>query len=132
MFNVVLIKRVQQRVTSTVSSSAGTSSLGRVIRALGLTAERTLVDATLLGTRERQTHMLKFKHCFRANRTHVLDSVLVTDIIRTFDGIVHVPAPIIVRISGGDGAGDATLRRHSVRASRKHFSYNGGLVTTLG
>ena len=130
-FQVGLVQGVQQGVTGTVSSSAGTCSLSRVIRAFGLTAEWTLIDATLFGTGERQTHVLQFEYGFRTNRTHVLDSVLVTDIVGTLDGVVHVPAPIVIRISRSDSAGDATLSRHSVRTSWENFGDDGGFMTTL-
>ncbi len=69
----------------------------------------------VLGTGERQTHVVQFENRSRAFLTHVFDSVLVTDIVGTLDGIVHVPAPVIVRIGRRDGAGDATLGRYGVR-----------------
>ena len=118
-------------MTGTVGSSAGTGSLGGIIRPLGLSTERTLIDAPLLGTRERQAHVLEFEHGLRTDRAHVLDSVLVTDVVGTLDGIVHVPAPIIVRISRSNGAGDATLGGHGVRAGRENLGDYGSLVTTL-
>ncbi|RMR95123.1 hypothetical protein ALP76_05479 [Pseudomonas savastanoi pv. glycinea] len=128
---VGLIKGVQQCVTSTVGSSTGTCSLTALAEVLGLTAKRTLVDATLFGTGERQTHVLEFENSFRAYGTHVFDSVLVTDVVGTLDGIVHVPAPVIVRIGRGNCAGDATLGRNGVRACREHLGDHGSLVTAL-
>ena len=130
-FQVGLVQGVQQGVTGTVSSSTGARSLSRVIRAFGLTAERTLIDATLLGTGERQTHVFQFKYGFRTHRTHVFDSVLVTDIVGALDGVVHVPAPVVVRVGRSDGAGDTTLSRNSVRAGREDLGHDCGFVTTL-
>ena len=129
---VGLVQGVQQCVTGTVGCSASTRSLAALAEVLGLTAERTLVDTTLFGTGERQTHVLEFEHGFRAYGTHVFDSVLVTDIVGTLDGIVHVPAPVIVWIGGRDGAGDATLGRYGVGAGREHLGDHGSLVTALG
>ncbi|KPW45901.1 hypothetical protein ALO88_05615 [Pseudomonas syringae pv. antirrhini] len=129
---VGLIQGMQQCVTGTVGSSTGTCSLTTLAEVLGLTTERTLIDATLLGTRERQTHVLEFENGFRAYGTHVFDSVLVADVVGTLDGIVHVPAPVIVRIGRGDCAGDATLCGNGVRAGREHLGDHGSLVTALG
>src|SRR5690606_16070756 len=95
------------------------------------TTERTLIDAALFGTGERQPHVFEFEHGFRTNGAHVLDSVLVTDVVGTLDGIVHMPAPVIVRVGRSDGTGDATLSGNGVRTSREHLGDHGSLVTTL-
>src|SRR5690606_28010475 len=128
---VGLVQSVQQGVTSTVRSGAGTSSLTTLSVVLGLTTERTLINAALLSTREWQTHVLKFEHSLGTNGAHVFDSVLVADIVGTFDGIVHMPAPVIVRVSRCDGTGDATLSGNRMRASREHLGHYGSLMTTL-
>ena len=128
---VGLVQGVQQRVTGTVGCSASTGSLAAFAEVLGLTAERTLVDTTLFGTGERQTHVLELEHGFRTYGTHVFDSVLVTDIVGTLDGIVHVPAPVIVWICRRDRAGDATLGRYGVRTSRENLGDYSSLVTAL-
>ncbi|MNM88550.1 hypothetical protein D3C81_1007710 [compost metagenome] len=130
-FQVALIKGVQQGVTGTVGCSASTRSLAAFTVVLGLTTERTLVDAALFGTGERQTHVVQFENCGRAFLTHVFDSVLVTDVVGTLDGIVHVPAPVVVRVGRSDGAGDATLGRYGVRTGRENLGDHGSLVTTL-
>ncbi|RMR08229.1 hypothetical protein ALP93_05454 [Pseudomonas syringae pv. helianthi] len=129
---VGLIQGMQECVAGTVGRCTGTRSLPALAEVLGLATERTLVDATLLGTGERQAHVFKFEDRFRTYGTHVLDSVLVTDVVGTLDGIVHVPAPVIVRVCRRDGAGDATLGRHGVRTGRKHLGNHGSLVTALG
>src|SRR5690606_9960104 len=118
-------------VTSTVSGSTGAGSLTAFTVVLGLTTEGALVDAALLGTGERQTHVLQLEYGFRADRTHVFDGVLVADVVGTLDGVIHVPAPVVVRVSRGDRAGDAALGGYSVRTGREHLGYDGSLVTTL-
>ena len=128
---VGLVQGVQQRVTGTVGCSAGTGSLAAFTEVLGLTAERTLIDTALFGTGERQTHVFQLENGFRAYGTHVLDSVLVTDIVGALDGIVHVPAPVIVWIRGRDRAGNATLCRYGVGTSRENLGDYGSLVTAL-
>src|SRR5690606_1122268 len=85
-FQVGLIEGVQQRVTGTVGGSTGTGSLTALAVVLGLPTERTLVDAALFGTGERQTHVLEFEHRLGTNGAHIFDSVLVTNVIGTLDG----------------------------------------------
>src|SRR5690554_394719 len=65
--------------------------------------------------------MLEFEHSLGAYGTHVLDRVLVVDVVGTLDGVVHVPAPVVVGIGTGDRTGDATLGRDGVRPGRKYF-----------
>src|SRR5690606_30527279 len=76
--------------------------------------------------------VLEFEDRFRADGTHVFDRVLVTDVVGALDGVVHVPAPGIVRVGRSDGAGDAALGGHGVRTSRENLGHNGSLVTALG
>src|SRR5690606_9090859 len=115
VLDVGLIQGVQQRVTSTVGSGTGTGSLAAVTIILGLATERTLIDAALLGTGERQAHVLELEHGFGAYGTHVFDRVLVTDVVGTLDGVVHVPAPVVIRVRRGDGTSDAALGGYCVR-----------------
>ncbi len=53
VLQVVLVKGVQQRVTGTVGGGAGTCGLTTFTKVLGLTTERTLIDAAIVETRER-------------------------------------------------------------------------------
>src|SRR5690554_6435614 len=126
---VGLVQGVQQGVTGTVSGGTGTGCLGGVVRTLGLATERTLVDTALLGTGERQAHVFQLEHSLGAYRTHVLDSVLVTDIVGALDGIVHVPAPVIIGISACDRTSNAALGRHCVRTGRKYLGDTRGVDT---
>ncbi len=75
--------------------------------------------------------MLEFEHRLRTDAAHVLDRVLVADVVRPLDGVVHVPAPVVVRIVAGDRAGDAALGRHRVRARREHLGDDRSLQSGL-
>src|SRR5690606_25242306 len=86
----------------------------------------------LLGTRERQAHVLEFEHGLRTDGAHVFDGVLVTDVVGTLDGVVHVPAPVVVRIGRSDGTGDAALGGNGVRTGREDLGHHGSLVAALG
>src|SRR5690606_23510109 len=85
VLQVGLIPRVQQRVAGAVSSGAGTRSLAALAEVFRLAAERTLVNTAFLGTGERQTHVVEFKNSLRTNGAHVLDRVLVADVVGTLD-----------------------------------------------
>ena len=132
VFQVLLVQGVQQRVAGTVSGRTGTCRLATLTEVLGLTTERTLVNTAFFGTGERQAHVVQLEDRFRAHITHVFDSVLVTDVVGALDGIVHVPAPIIVGIGRRDRTGNAALGGNGVRTGRENFGNQRGLETGLG
>jgi hypothetical protein len=132
VLDVVLVERVQQRVPRAVRRGAGARRLPALAEILRLPAKGTLVDTALFRTRERQPHVLEFEDRLRAHGGHVLDRLLVADVVGPLDRVVHVPAPVVVGVGAGDGAGDAALGRDRVRAGRENLGDDGGLVTRLG
>lgn len=117
VFQVLLIKRVQQCVTGTVSCCRSACRLlaAEVFR---LTAKRTLIDTTIIETRERQAHVFEFQNRFRPGFTHIFNRVLVTDIVRPFHGVVHMPFPVIF-MGITQRNGNAALRRNGMGTGRK-------------
>src|SRR5690554_1124027 len=81
MFDVVLIQGVQQRMPGTVSRGASARCLSAAPKILGLATKRPLVNTTTVGAGKRQPHMFQLKYRFRPYRTHILNSVLITDIV---------------------------------------------------
>ncbi len=75
--------------------------------------------------------MFEFENCLRAFAAHILDRVLITDVVRALDCVIHMPAPIVIRVVTCDCAGNTTLGRNSVRTGWKDFGDNGCLVTRL-
>ena len=122
-----LKERVQKRVPGAVSGGAGTRRLPALAKILRLSAKRALINAPILGARERHAHVFEFEHRLRPFAAHVFDGVLVAYVVRALDGVVHVPAPIVLGIVARDGAGDAALRRDRVRARREDLRQHGGL-----
>src|SRR3546814_15367521 len=51
---------------------------------------------------------------------HEFDGILVAEPVRTLDGVVHVPVPVVFAHVGQRGA-DAALRRHGMRPGRKEL-----------
>src|SRR6187431_2859155 len=101
-------------MTSTVCCCASTRCLCWVIRAFRLTTKRTLINTPFFSTREWQTHVFQFKYSFRADGTHVLNRILVADIVGTFDGVINVPTPIVIWVSTRDRTGNTALGRYGV------------------
>ena len=114
---VALIERMQKGMASSVCGSAGAGSLATLAIVLGLTTKGALIDAAIFLAGKWQAHVLKFKHSLGANGTHVFNGILVANVVRTLDGIEHVPAPVVIGIFRGNGTGDATLGRNCVGAS---------------
>jgi hypothetical protein len=68
-------------MSCTVSGCTSTRSLATFTEVLRLTTKWTLVDAAGFSTREWQTHVVKFEYSAWTNGTHVLDGILVTNVI---------------------------------------------------
>src|SRR5690606_10286307 len=94
-------------------------------------AERPLIDSAILGARERHAVVLELDHRGGRLAAHVLDRVLVAEPVRPLDGVVHVPAPVVLAHVAERGA-DPALGRDRVAACRKHLADRGGLETQLG
>lgn len=130
VFQVLLIKRVQQCVTGTVSRRRSACRLlaAEVFR---LTAKRTLIDTTIIKTRERQAHVFEFQNRFRPGFTHIFNRVLVTDIVRPFYGVVHMPFPVIF-MGITQRNGNAALRRNGMGTGREDFREQRTGLAALG
>ena len=84
VFHVALVEGMQQRVTGAVRRRAGAGRrLPALTKVLGLAPERTLVDTPLFRAGERQTHVFQLEHRLGTHTAHVLDGVLVADIVGT-------------------------------------------------
>ena len=115
---------VQHGVAGAVGGGAG-ALRGALAVMGGHAAERALIDLAVFAARERQAPMLQFVDRFRRAAAHIFDGVLVAEPVRPLHGVVHVPAPVVLAHIAERG-GDAALRRHRVRARRKHLGDAGG------
>ena len=81
-------------MAGTVGGGAG--ALGLALAVIdGHAAERALVDLAVFGAGER-TPMLQFETASGTLRHHVLDGILIAEPVRSLDGVVHVPAPVVL------------------------------------
>ena len=115
-FDVLLVERLQDHVAGAVFGVAAALD-GGLAKLAGVAAELALGDLAFLGARKRQAHVLKLvdrlDHVFGKN----LGGVLVGQVIAPFDGVVHVPFPVVF-LDIAERRADAALRRAGVRAGR--------------
>ncbi len=126
----LLIERVQHRVARAVRGRAGALG-GALAEVRRHAAEGPLVDAPFLRARERHAVMLELDDRGRGLLAQVLDRVLVAEPVRALDGVVHVPAPVVLAHVAECGA-DAALRRDRMAARGKHLADTGRRETLLG
>ena len=117
-------------MAGTVSRGAGALHRRTVAEILHVAAERTLIDAAVFGTRERHTIVLELIDSCRSFARKIFHRVDVAEPVRTLDGVVKVPLPI-VRPHVLQRGGNTALGRHGVRAGREHLGDAGGLETLL-
>ena len=128
--HVALVERVQQRVPGTVGGRA--RALDRLLTEIGrVAAERALVDRAVGIAVERHPEVLEFVDHLRCHPAHVLDRVLVAEIVRPLDRVEHVPVPVVLAHVAQRGA-DPALRGHGVRPGREHLREHRNLVAGLG
>ena len=127
----LLVQRVQHRMPGAVRRGAG--ALRGALAVVGRhAAERPLVDAPVLGARERHPVVLQLDD--RAGRllAHVLDRILVAEPVGALDGVVEMEAPVVAVAHVAERRRDAALRRHRVAAGREHLGDRGDLQARLG
>ena len=123
------VERVQHGVAGAVGRGAG--ALRDALAVIGgHAAERALVDLAVLGAGERHAPMLELVDRGRRVAAQVFDRVLVAEPVRPLDGVVHVPAPVVLA-HVAERRGDAALRGDGVRAGREHLGDAGGAQARL-
>ena len=120
----LLVQRVQHRVAGAVGRGAG--AVRRALAVMrGHAAEWPLVDAAVVGARERHAVVLELDDRGRRFLAHELDGVLVAEPVRALDGVVEMEAPVVLAHVAERG-GDAALRGHGMAARREHLREAGG------
>ncbi len=130
VLHALAVERVQHRVAGAVGRGAG--ALGDALAVVRRhAAEGALVDAPVRRARERHAEMLELIDRFRRVLAQVFDRVLVAQPVRALDGVVHVPAPVVLA-HVAQRRGDAALRRDRVAAGREDLGDAGGLEAARG
>ena len=123
------VHRVQHGVAGAVGGGAGPLR-GALAVMRGHAAERTLIDLAVLAARKRQAPVLELVDGLRRVAAQIFDGVLVAEPVGALDGVVHVPAPVVLAHIAERG-GDAALGRHRVRTGGKDFGDAGGAQSGL-
>ena len=124
------VEGVQDGVAGAVGGGAG--ALHRALAEIaGHAAEGPLIDAAVLGAAERHAPVLKLVDGLGRLAHQIFDGVLVAQPVRPLDGVVHVPAPVVLGHVAQRGV-DAALRRDRVRARREELRDARGLEAGLG
>ena len=108
-------------MTGPVGGRTGSRCLPALSKIFRLTTEGSLINSTLFGSGKWQPHMLQLKDRLGPDRAHVLNSVLITNVVRPLYGVIHMPAPVILRICTSDRTGNAALRRDRVGTGREYL-----------
>ena len=123
------VERVQHGVAGAVRRRAG--ALRDALAEMGgHAAEGALIDLAVLGARERQAVVVELVDRRRRLAHQIFDGVLVAEPVRPLDGVVHVPAPVVLAHVAERG-GDAALGGDRVRAGGEDLGDAGGLQARL-
>src|SRR3954451_4142564 len=94
-----------------------------------MAAETALVDLAVSSAVERQRHVLELDDRFDGFPGQDLRRVLVNQVVATFDGVVHVPFPVILFLVAERRA-DAALRGAGMGARRVQLGQHRTLDAT--
>src|SRR6516165_7288048 len=115
---------MQQRMTGPVGGGAG-AHRQLLAPVQGMAAKWALIDVAVFGARERHAEMLELDDRRHRVFAHVFDCVLVAEPVRAFDGVVHVPAPVVLAHISERGT-NAALCRYRMAAGREYLRYARG------
>ena len=107
------IEGVQKGVSGSVSHAAASVSLATLAVFVRLSSKSSLVDLALGGPGERHAVIFEFQNGGGSFTGHVVNGILITQPIRSFNCVVHVPPPVIGLHVTKSGI-DTTLSGHSV------------------
>ena len=104
-------------MASTIGRRAGT--LNRLFAEVGgVPAERTLIDRAIGIAIEGHAEVLKLVDHLRCHLAHVLDRVLVTQVVGPLDGVKHMPVPVVLT-HVAERCTNTALGGHGMRAGRE-------------
>src|SRR5689334_19924476 len=130
MPHALSVERMQNRMTGPIGG--GASTLGDAFAEIrGHATEGALIDLSFLGARKWHAEMFELVNRFWGVATEIFDCVLIAEPVRAFDGVIHMPAPIILAHVAERG-GDAALCRDGMASSRKDLRDARGLESATG
>lgn len=110
------------------ATSVGLSSLSELSR---LSTESALVNLSILGSGEWAAVVLELNDGSWRLAGHVVNSILISKPIRSLDGVVHVPSPIIL-VHVSESSIDSSLCGDGVRSSWEELGNTSSVESSLG
>mmetsp|Transcript_22347 Transcript_22347/g.35719 ORF Transcript_22347/g.35719 Transcript_22347/m.35719 type:complete len:683 (-) Transcript_22347:5097-7145(-) len=127
-FRVVLerlpIERVQDRVAGPVGGRTGALHRGSFAELGGVATKRTLVNLALFGAGERHAVVFQLIDGLGRLAGEVFHRVRITQPVRAFDRVIHVPLPV-VGAHVAERRGNAALRSNGVGPGREDLGHAG-------
>ena len=128
--HIALVQRMQHGVTGAVGRTAGT--LDGLLAEIGrMPTERTLINRAIVIAIKWHAEMFKLDHRLGRGATHKLNRVLVSKPIRAFDGVVHMPMPVVLT-HVAERRTDPALCGDSMRAGRENLGQHRDFQTCIG
>ena len=124
------IEGVQKGMAGSVGHTATPMSLATLAVFVRLSSKSSLVDLALGCPGEGHTVIFEFQNGGGGFTGHVVNGILVTQPIRSFDSVIHVPPPVIGFHVAKSGI-DAALGGHSVATGGEQFGDDSGLESFL-
>jgi len=128
--DIALIQRVQHGMAGAVGHRAGAHGR-RAAVVPGHAAEGALIDLAVIQAVERHAVVFQFDHRLVGLAAHELDRILVTEVIRALDRVVHVPVPVVLA-HVAEAGGDAALRGDGMGTGGKHLGHHRHLEVGMG
>lgn len=122
---------MEHAMASSVSDGAASVGLTTLAEVLRLTTESSLIDFAVLGSREGHAVGLELEDGLGRLTSHILDGVLITEPVTTLNGVIEMPAPVII-VHVAESSVDTALSGNSVRSSREELGDAGGLEAGFG
>ena len=114
VLDALLVEGLDDHVAGAVGGVAG--ALDRAFAEIpGVSAEAALIDLAVRRAIERQSHVLEFEHRVDRFASQHFRRVLIDQIVATFDGVEHVPFPVVF-FGVAEGGADAALRCAGMRS----------------
>ena len=124
------IERVQDGVAGAVGGGAGALGSGALAISGGHAAKGALIDLAFLGARKRHAEMVELIDRGRSVAAQIFDGVLVAEPVRPLDGVVHMPAPVVLAHIA-EGRRNAALGGNGMAARGEDLGDAGGFQPGL-
>lgn len=95
-----------------------------------MTTKSSLINLTLFCSRKGHSIGFKLENSLWCLFAHIMDCVLITKPIATFNSIISMPSPIII-VHVSKSCIDAALSCNCMRTSREEFRNTGSLESLL-